>query len=229
MIPSPRAVLFDLDGTLADTIEDLGGAFNRVLESHGYPVFPVERYKTMVGNGFLALTRRAIPPEAAADDTLVERINAEAEELYSEHFLDLTRPFPGIPELLTALSGRGILLAVLSNKPDRMVKRIVRSLFPDRDFFVTEGNKPSMPHKPDPTAALSIVAHSGIPSSEWCFVGDSGVDMKTGLAAGMLPLGAVWGYRSREEMTAGGAAALLEAPLDLLRYFDSPGSFVPRR
>ncbi|MCE1210243.1 MAG: HAD hydrolase-like protein, partial [Spirochaetia bacterium] len=101
--------------------------------------------------------------------------------------------------------------------------------FPDRDFFVTEGNKPSMPHKPDPTAALSIVAHSGIPSSEWCFVGDSGVDMKTGRAAGMLPLGAVWGYRSREEMTAGGAAALLEAPLDLLRYFDSPGSFVPRR
>jgi len=220
MILPPRAALFDLDGTLADTIEDLGGAFNQVLESHGYPTFPIERYKTMVGNGFLALTKKALPPEAAADEALAEAINAEAEELYSKHFLDLTRPFPGIPELLKVLNKKGILLAVLSNKPDRMVKTIVRSLFPDNDFFVTDGNKPSLPHKPDPTAALSIAAEAGIPVQDWCFVGDSGVDMKTGRAAGMLPLGAAWGYRSRDELTSGGAAALLEAPLDLLGYFN---------
>ncbi|MDD3981143.1 MAG: HAD family hydrolase [Spirochaetia bacterium] len=220
MIHTPRAVLFDLDGTLADTIEDLGGAFNSVLASRGYPVIPVERYKTMVGNGFMALTRRALPPEAAADELLVETVNAEAEELYSKHFLDRTSPFPEIPELLTALSERKATLAVLSNKPDRMVGTIVKELFPEVAFFVTEGNKPDRPHKPDPTATLAIVAASGIPASEWIFVGDSGVDMKTGRAAGMLPLGAAWGYRSREEIKAGGAAGMLETPMDLLNYFN---------
>ncbi len=218
MTLTPQAVLFDLDGTLADTIEDLGGAFNTVLASRGYPTFPVDSYKAMVGNGFLALTKRALPPEAAVDENLVEAINAEAEELYSQHFLDLTQPFPGILELLEALSERKVLLAVLSNKPDRMVKTIVGSLFPSTRFFAADGNKPQMPYKPDPTAALSIVAQTGIPAPQWCFVGDSGVDMKTGRAAGMLPMGAAWGYRSREELMAGGAAALLESPLDLLAF-----------
>lgn len=220
MSRTPRAVLFDLDGTLADSIEDLGGAFNRVLASHGYPIYPVEQYKTMVGNGFIALTRRALPREVSADESLVEAINREAEELYSQHFLDLTRPFPGVTETLATLDEKDITLAVLSNKPDRMVKIIVRSLFPSTRFFVTDGNKPHMPHKPDPTAALAIVAASGIPARDWAFVGDSGVDMKTGRAAGMLPLGAAWGYRSQEEIIEGGAAALLDTPEDLLGYFN---------
>jgi phosphoglycolate phosphatase len=220
MSSSPRAVLFDLDGTLADTIEDLGGAFNSVLSSRGYPIHPIDQYKTKVGNGFITLTRKALPPEAAADQSLVEAVNAEAEELYSKHFLDLTRPFPEVPKLLTALREQNITLAVLSNKPDRMVGVIVHALFPGTTFFITEGNKPSMPHKPDPSAALAIVAASGIPASDWVFVGDSGVDMKTGRAAGMLPLGAAWGYRSRQEMIEGGAAGLLETPMELLEYFN---------
>ncbi len=219
MIPSPQAVLFDLDGTLADTIDDLGGAFNAVLKSHGYPIFPVESYKTMVGNGFLALTRKALPPEAATDDTLVERINAEAEALYSKHFLDLTRPFPGVPELLATLGKKDIVLAVLSNKPDRMVKTIVRSLFPSIGFIATDGNKPNMPHKPDPSAALSIASKSGIPAGNWAFVGDSGVDMKTACAAGMLPCAALWGYRGRQELEEGGAKVLLHDPEDLISRF----------
>ncbi len=219
MILSPQAVLFDLDGTLADTIDDLGGAFNAVLKSHGYPIFPVGSYKTMVGNGFLALTRKALPPDAAADEALVERINAEAEALYSEHFLDLTHPFPGIPELLAALGEKGVVLAVLSNKPDRMVKTIVGSLFPSVRFIATDGNKPHMPHKPDPAAALAIASESGIPASAWAFVGDSGVDMKTACAAGMLPCAALWGYRGRQELEEGGAKVLLHTPADLLARF----------
>jgi phosphoglycolate phosphatase len=212
------AVIFDLDGTLADTIGDLGGAVNDLLAARGFPVHPINRYKKMVGNGFAALMKRALPPSIAENEALFRALAEEAAASYAHRSLDTTKPFQGIPELLAALAHRGLLLAVLSNKPDAMTKHMVASLFPETSFLAVAGDKPLSPRKPDPAGALAIAALSGIAPSGWAFVGDSGVDMETGAASGMLPLGASWGYRSAAELRERGAAGILEKPSDLLLY-----------
>lgn len=215
---SPQAVIFDLDGTLADTLGDLGGAVNAVLAAHGFPEHPLSDLRSMVGRGFAAMMRQALPLEASQNEGLFEVLLAEAIELYSRRALDTSRPYPGIPELLSALRHKNILLAVLSNKPDAIAKAMVAGLFPDTAFIAAWGNREGMPRKPDPAAALAIAELSGLPPRSWAFVGDSGVDMKTGKAGGMLPLGASWGYRTVEELKENGAAGILASPADLLLY-----------
>ncbi len=212
------AVIFDLDGTLADTIKDLAAAFNSVLAAHGHPGHSFGMYKKMVGNGFMALMERSLPPLAATDKEHVGILFSEAVTVYTSMALDTTKPFPGVQELLSTLQERSIILAVLSNKPDEMTRQMVSALFPGTSFIAVFGDKASRPRKPDPSAALSTAALSDLPASRWAFVGDSGVDMATGLAGGMLPLGASWGYRSREELRTHGAAAILEKPSDLLLH-----------
>jgi len=213
---SISAVFFDLDGTLADTIGDLGGAVNSILKLHGFPEHGLPLYKKMVGNGFLVLMERALPPSAPKNPSFISAISKEAESVYSEIALATTKPFPGIQELLSELRARNITLAVLSNKPDSITKLIISELFPDSSFLEVMGGMPGRPSKPDPTNALAISARSGIPAREWAFVGDSGVDMETGKSCGMLPCGAAWGYRSISELLDHGAEVLLHKPADLL-------------
>ncbi|HWR10500.1 MAG TPA: HAD family hydrolase [Rectinemataceae bacterium] len=215
---SIQAAIFDLDGTLADTIGDLGGAVNSVLKAHGFPQHSLPSLKKMVGNGFSMLMKRALPDEAVINETLFRSLSEEAASAYSRMALDTTKPYPGIVELLRMLCERKIVCAVLSNKPDPMTKTMISSLFPDMPFIAVIGDKPDAPRKPDPSGALAIAALSGIHPSGWAFVGDSGVDMRTGVAAGMLPLGASWGFRGTEELRENGAVGILGEPGDLLRY-----------
>ena len=211
-----RAILFDLDGTLADTIQDLGNAVNTVLGSHNYPEYPIEAYKKMVGNGFPKLFDRALPTSIPRDSEEFSEIVEEAKALYHRKSLVCTKPFPGIVSMLDSLKKNGIHCAVLSNKPHEMTQSIVKNLFPGYPFIAIQGDIPGLPQKPDPTKALSIVASSSIPSQFWAFVGDSGVDMQTGLASKMVSIGVLWGYRDAEELRASGASSLIELPEHLL-------------
>jgi phosphoglycolate phosphatase len=210
--------MFDLDGTLADTIGDLSRAVNSILAAHDFPEHSLPIFKKMVGNGFSTLMKRALPPSVADDKEMFRYLSTQAAEEYSNMALDTTKPYPGILAMLAALLERRIACAVLSNKPDEITKRMVSALFHETPFLAVIGDQASMPRKPDPAGALAIVALSGLSPSRWVFVGDSGVDMATGVASGMLPLGASWGYRSIEELSIHGAAGILEKPSDLLVY-----------
>jgi phosphoglycolate phosphatase len=212
-----KAVLFDLDGTLADTIQDLAGAVNRCLSRRGLPEHDIELFKLMVGEGFRNLVTRALP-ERLRSDAYVESARAEAAADYAERCLDETRPYPGVRELLSALAARSVPFVVLSNKPDELTKKVVSGLFPDFAFALVRGESPRFPRKPDPASALDACALLGAAPGETLYLGDSGVDMETAKAAGFLALGALWGFRSEAELRESGADALLASPLDLLEY-----------
>jgi phosphoglycolate phosphatase len=212
-----KAVIFDLDGTLADTIEDLAGAMNRSLRGRGLPEHDFAKYKIFVGDGFRTLVARALP-ESSRSDELVDEIWREAAACYSERCLDMTRPYPGTLELLAALADRGVAMAVLSNKPDGLTKKVTAGLFPDAPFRLVRGETSEFPRKPDPASALDACARLGAAPSEALYLGDTSVDMKTARAAGILALGASWGFRGEAELRAAGADAILQRPLDLLEY-----------
>lgn len=210
----PRAVLFDLDGTLVDSLGDIAGALNHVLEEAGLPPHPLPAYKTLVGEGARELVRRALPPgrEAMLDD-LLARYRAR----YGEHLLATTRPYDGIEALLAELERRAIPKAVVTNKPHAPASAIVEALLGRYAWSAIEGQQEGRPHKPDPAVALAIARTLGVPPSECLFVGDSDVDMKTATRAGMVAVGVAWGLRDRGELIASGAAAVIDHPRDLLR------------
>jgi phosphoglycolate phosphatase len=212
-----KAVIFDLDGTLADTIDDLAGAVNRMLARRNLPEHDREQYKLMVGNGFRNLVTRALPEEQRTE-AYIESSRAEASAEYAGRCLERTHPYPQVPELLAALSSRGIAFAVLSNKPDELTKKVVRGLFPGLGFALLRGESPEFPRKPDPASALDACSRLGAKPGETLYLGDSGVDMMTAKAAGFTALGALWGFRSEKELREAGADALLASPLDLLEY-----------
>jgi len=216
---TPALIVFDLDGTLADTIKDIADSVNRILARYGFELHNVDAYKQMVGDGFLSLIEKAIPIDAAKNRDLVQEILAQAVQEYAEHALDATRPFDGSPEILKLLSDWGIQLAVLSNKPQDLSASIVGALFKDIPFIAVWGNLPDRPRKPNPTAVLQICELAHIPPQNSAFVGDSGIDIKTAKAAGMTAVGALYGYRSREELLDAGADILIASPQDLLALF----------
>jgi phosphoglycolate phosphatase len=211
-----RAVLFDLDGTLLDTLEDIASSANRVLRRFGFPPHELEAYKYFVGDGREALAVRILPSDhrdAASVAEVVSCVDAE----YSQHWADTTRPYDGIPELLQALTVSGIKMAVLSNKPDDSAKLTVSRLLPNWQFELVLGTRPHVPIKPDPAAALEIAERLNMLPSEFLYLGDTDTDMKTAKGAGMCPIGVLWGFRTADELLASGARALLSRPADLLR------------
>ena len=218
---SPKAILFDLDGTLADTITDIANAVNITLKRHGYPTHPVESYKLMVGNGFAMMMQRALPQDLALDKEAFEGLVSEATERYQSIALDTTAPFQGVTQTLQELIVRGIKLGVLSNKPDQLTKMIISALFPDVPFVAIEGDLPNRPKKPDPSRALEMLKSIDIQPEDAFFVGDSGVDMDTARNGKMVPCGATWGYRSVEELKEHGARILLMKPRDILDHLDA--------
>ena len=213
-----KAVIFDLDGTLVNSLADLAGAANHVLAEAGYPVHPVAAYRYFVGNGLDILLRRALPtgkPDTVdAYAALLERVR----QRYDAHWHDQTVPYPGVSELLAELARRGLPFMVLSNKPDPWVMPCVRYFFPEASFAVARGARPDVPRKPDPQAALALAAQVGVAPEQVAFIGDSSVDMSTAVRAGMPGFGATWGFREREELLASGAVTLLERPGDLLEW-----------
>ncbi len=207
-----QGVLFDLDGTLADTLADLANATNAALAQLGCPTHPLDAYRQMVGDGVRQLLGRALPLDK---QDLVEQAVRLMREHYDQHCFDLTRPYSGIPELIAALRARGLTLAVLSNKPDDFTRRMVDHYFAPSPFAITRGQRAGMPLKPDPAAALQIARELGIPASHWLYLGDTNTDMRTARAAGMHAVGVLWGFRDRAELLESGAQDIIAAPGEL--------------
>jgi phosphoglycolate phosphatase len=212
------AALFDLDGTLLDTLEDLAGSMNQVLRQLGFAEHPPAAYRYFVGDGMVNLARRALPPGERRDEVVVPAVAALRAE-YSRRWQKLTKPYPGIPELLQALSQQEVKLGVLTNKPDDLAQTMVRAYFPDIRFAAVSGAQPYRPLKPDPAGAAALARDFGLTPAAIVFVGDSGTDMQTAGAAGMYGVGALWGFRPATELRAAGAQVLVQTPTDLLSLF----------
>jgi len=211
-----RAVLFDLDGTLLDTIEDLTDSMNAALAKMGYPGRNVEECKELVGDGLETFAQRALPPEAGDDPQMRARLKELMRSEYAARSSLKTKPYRGIPELLDALSRREIPMAVLSNKPDDSTRTVMQHYFPGWSFRAIFGAREGVPVKPDPTVALEIARQLEVRPKQIAYVGDTNTDMQTANAAGMYAIGALWGFRSAEELRTNGAKALIEKPMDLL-------------
>ena len=211
-----RAVLFDLDGTLLNTLRDIADSVNAVLVRSGFPQHPVDAYRYFVGDGVENLARRVLPPERRDPET-VARTRAAIDTEYTQHEADTTRPYPGVPELLSALTGRRVKMAVLSNKPNHSVQSTVAALLGGWHFDVVFGARPSVPIKPDPSGALEVARLLGLRPADFLYLGDTGTDMKTAVAAGMYPVGALWGFRTADELLAAGAKELVQYPTGLLK------------
>ena len=212
-----RAVLFDLDGTLVDTLEDLGDSMNAALQAHGYPVHPLPAYRYFVGDGVENLVRRALPKTAGLDEHIVARVVPVMRAEYARRWKDKTRLYPGVAELLDALRERGVKIAVLSNKPHAATMEVVEHFLSAWHFDAAFGARAGVPIKPDPGAALEVARAVGVPPESVLYLGDTNTDMKTARAAGMFAAGALWGFRTAEELSESGAAALAAHPLDVLK------------
>ncbi len=213
-----KAILFDLDGTLLDTIDDLSDSANAVLAASGFPTHGTEAYKYFVGNGLRNLMARALPEEHRDEATIEAGLSAMRLE-YGKRWADKTRPYPGVPQLLDGLSEKNIRMTILSNKADEFTQQVVKKLLPHWRFEAVFGESPAVPKKPDPAGAVKITELLGIPAGEFLYLGDTNVDMSTAVLAGMYPVGALWGFRKSDELVEGGARVLLprpEALLDLL-------------
>jgi phosphoglycolate phosphatase len=208
-------VICDLDGTLVDTLEDLADALNRVLGGEQAPGHSLATYRLLVGKGIRDLVGQALPPEKRSAETIARCYAAMLAD-YGEHCLVKTRRYDGVAELVRGLRVAGVKMAVLSNKSDELTRLIVEGLFGRGDFDVVIGARPETPLKPDPTAALSISELWGIAPGRMAFLGDSGIDMLTATAAGMIAVGAAWGFRTRDELVENGASLVLDHPLELL-------------
>jgi len=215
-----RAVIFDLDGTLLDTIEDLCDSMNAALARLGHPARTIGECKTLVGDGLDMFVRRALPPGRADDADEQGRLKALMQAEYAARNAVKTRLYDGIAALLDALAGRRTPMAVLSNKPHGSTRTVVAHYLARWPFAAVFGARDGIPVKPDPGAALEIAAVLGLPPAEIAYLGDTNTDMRTASAAGMFAVGALWGFRTAEELRANGARALIAAPLDLLPLLD---------
>lgn len=212
-----RAVIFDLDGTLLDTLGDIADSMNGVLSINGLPVHSRDAYRSFIGEGMDVLVRRALP-EGMRDDKNVSQFVLSMREEYDRRWAETSRPYPGIPQLLDLLAERGIPLAVLSNKLDSFTKKMVEKLLGAWKFSQVRGLVFGTPRKPDPAVALEMASDMAIEPAEICFVGDSDIDIETALNAGMVPVGVSWGYQSVDRLKSSGAKTILDKPRDLLDY-----------
>jgi len=216
----PKGILFDLDGTLLDTLPDIARAANRVLAEHGLPQHPVESVKAFIGSGAWWLLYRALP-EDRRDEPTVTALTASFKKVYGAIWQDQTRPFQGIANMLAEIGKRNIKLGVLSNKPDRFTRMCVDAFLPAHLFAHIQGEVDGLPKKPDPTPALQAAGALKAAPQDCCLVGDSEIDVATGLRAGMIAIGVLWGYRTREELLRAGAEALVQTPEELLELIVS--------
>ena len=231
MIKSFKGIIFDLDGTLLDTLEDLADSLNTVLAEAGLPVHSVESCRLFVGGGLKKMIGQAVGVEVGAGD----EVGVGSQEVLADKFLALyqanqlkkTHPYPGIAELLADLKQAGFKLAVLSNKNELNTQILVEHFFPET-FEVVRGFREGVPLKPNPAVGRAVARELGFSSSDIMYVGDSGVDMEMALAAGFLPVGVEWGYRSRDELSQAGAEIILGKPADLFELLDALAADIPQ-
>ena len=210
-----KLVIFDLDGTLLNTIEDLGQAANYALELGGYATHSMASYPYFVGNGVRRLMTRVLP-EDARDDETVDRVLGDFLKHYDEHCTDYTKHYNGMPELLQDLRDMGVGIAVASNKYQKAVDKIITHFFPDIPFIAVEGHREGVNVKPDPSVLFAILAKAGVAKADCLYVGDSGVDMEAGRRACIDTVGVTWGFRSKKELVEYYADAIVNNPIDIL-------------
>ncbi|MFW8599958.1 HAD family hydrolase [Desulfobacterota bacterium M19] len=212
-----KGVIFDLDGTLLDTLEDLAVAANTTLASFGFPEHPVEDYRYFVGEGLKTLMRRIIP-DSAVNDRLLEKHIKKFNEVYKRCWNVNTVLYSGVTEMIAALSHAGIKLAVLSNKPHAFTRICVETFFPDHPFLYVYGQRDGIAPKPDPAGALEIAAQMGLVTGAILYVGDTATDMQTGKRAGMKTIGVEWGFRDRAELEKHEAWKIAATPAEVVSY-----------
>jgi len=215
-----KAVIFDLDGTLLDTIEDLLDSMNVVMGEVGVPGHDVARAKVYVGDGLRNYVLRALPEEMRADEAIVARCCERFSEEYAKRWHVKTRAYDGVAELLTELNRRSVPVSVLTNKPDEFAQVVVRKFLAQCQFAVVRGVRADGVKKPDPAGALEIAAALDVLPSECLYLGDTNTDMRTASAAGMFAVGITWGFRSADELRENGSKIIIDKPLQLLSLLD---------
>ena len=208
-----QLVIFDLDGTLLNSIDDIAVSTNHALKKFGYPEHPQKAYRHFVGSGITKLIERALPETAKTPETILQ-VRTAFLEYYLQHPTDFTRPYPGIPELLEQLRQQGILLAVASNKFHQGTVELTHHFFGDC-FHVVLGQKEGIPIKPDPTIVQEILQTTGISHCNALYVGDTNVDMLTAQNSHITSVGVTWGFRSRQELEEAGANLIVDTPQEI--------------
>ena len=215
-----KLAIFDLDGTLLNTIEDLGYAANHALQAHGYPTHSIASYPFFVGNGVRRLIERVLPEDARTEAT-IDRLLVTFKEYYNDHNTDYTKPYEGIPELLSLLSSRGVAIAVASNKYQAATEKLISHCFPTLSFIAVEGQKEGVPVKPDPSIVFEILAKAKTPKADTIYIGDSGVDMETARRACVDSVGVTWGFRPEKELVENHADTIVNSPGDIAKLIFS--------
>lgn len=214
------AVLFDLDGTLIDSLEDLADACNAALVAYHFPTHPVDAYRYFVGNGVPHLIEQVLPPDRRDESTMLDLALKYREE-YEKRWNAKSKPYKGIKEMLDELSRRGIRLAVLSNKPEDFTRQCVSAMLPTVKFEIVKGATAALPPKPNPAAALKIAELMHLAPADFLYLGDTNTDMRTAVSAGMYPVGVLWGFRERAELESAGARTVIDQPGDLINLIGS--------
>ena len=213
-----KLLIFDLDGTLADTLITIRDGVNMAMSQNGFSCRTYDEVRRAIGNGAVELIRRTVPEEFRNDEETVNRVYADYNRAYGEIFADIDGCYPFVSEALHELCNRGYTIAVLSNKPDPLVKSIIKKLFADGVFKIAQGQT-ELPRKPDPTVPLMIAEQLGFEPKMVAFIGDSDVDIFTGKNAGMLSVGCSWGYRDLDVLEKAGADIIINSPTELIDVF----------
>lgn len=208
-----KAVLFDLDGTLANSLSDLAASTNYCLEKHGCPTWPEENFKYFAGDGIAKMLSRALPEDHSLE--MLEQVKKDFMEYYSVHYADKTIAYDGLTALIKSLKFAGIKTAVVTNKAQEAAEKVVKKLYGD-DFDIIMGLKPDMPPKPNPKIVFAATEQLGINPKECAFVGDTAMDIAVGVNSGAYPVGVLWGFRKREELEAAGAKAFAKNSEELM-------------
>ena len=212
-----KLVIFDLDGTLLDTIADLAESANYALKQLDYPTHPVDAIRTFVGNGINKLLERALPAHEQTEENIM-RMRSHFVPYYDIHNADLSTPYPGIVSLLEDLQAKGILIAVASNKYQEATVKLVKQYFPNIDFVEILGQREGINVKPDPSIVFDILQKANLSKENVLYVGDSGVDMQTAINAGVDAVGVTWGFRPQAELESFRPMGLIDKAEDLLEF-----------
>lgn len=215
-----RAAIFDMDGTLVNSLEDIADAVNEMLTHYGFEHHTLEEYRYFVGNGSRKLIERSIAKERVSDKKFVDEALKFYDGCYQRRLTNKTKPYEGILEMLERLKKKNIPMGCVSNKQDFGVQAIVEKLFPAGMFDAAIGDREGLPRKPDPTKVLKMASEFGVAPSEVAYFGDTSVDMQTAHNAGFFAIGVTWGFRPRSELVESGAALIIDQPLELFDHVE---------
>jgi phosphoglycolate phosphatase len=217
MMDEYKAAIFDLDGTLLDTLDDIADSMNAALKRMGFATHETPAFRYLTGDGIRSMAERSLPVLERNETTIEACIRGFRSE-YEDRWAAKTRPYLGIPDLLDELARRGITLSILSNKLDKFTNLVASHFLARWHFSFIIGSRPGLPQKPDPSGALFIARELAIPPARFIYLGDTGVDMRTAISARMFPIGALWGFRDEKELLENGARAVIRVPGELLQF-----------